>query len=958
MVIPPVAVQEFGQSIWLDYIHRAELNSGELQRKIDEDGILGVTSNPSIFQKSIGESNVYDDAIKGLVDLDAEAVYEALAIEDIQAAADLFRPIYEKTSCRDGYVSLEVSPLIAHDTDKTIAEAKRLFEAVARPNVMIKIPATQAGIPAIEAVIAAGINVNVTLIFAVENYEEVAEAYIKGLERRAAAGEDVSKIASVASFFLSRIDVMVDRILENNMRQAQVHGDTSRIAANRKLLGQAAIASARLAYRSFKVIFDSERFAKLREAGAQVQRPLWASTSNKNPAYPDTMYVDRLIGRDTVNTVPPKTLTAFIAHGTVAETLTEPGEDYLKPQEVPDRLAELGIDLVQVTQRLQVDGVEAFIESFETLLEQVAAKVTILKTGIASRQKLALGIYSDEFRDTQEQIDRDFVNSRIWAKDGSVWKTHTPTIQKIQQRLGWLDVFTTIDRQRLQTLQDEIKNSDVTHVVLMGMGSSSFAPFVLHHTFGQQPDFPPLVMLDSTDPVRVKEVEETLNLDRTLFIVSTKSGLTVETRAFYQYFLNQCGGNGDQFIAITDEGTWLAEEAKSQNFRDIFLNPKDINGRYGALSYMGMVPAAVMGLDLNRLWASAETMSEACSQTVRAAFHPGITLGAVLGALGRQGRNKVSIHTTQSFRAFGVWVEQLIAESLGKDRRGLVPVVESTVGMPHDYSSDRVFIYLRVDDDPDIDAMDERIRINREAGHPRMTIRLPDVYAMGGEFFRWAFATAVAGAIYKVNPFDEPNVNEAKDATDRVLKIYREQGSLPERKPVMDQDDIQLYADETTLAPLRELCAAHGYDSNSMHQVLGAQLAATHAGDYFGLLVYYTPTLEQEMELLNLQRRLRHVTRRAITLGYGPRYLHSTGQLHKGGPNDGIFLQLTLDPTVDVDIPGMDYTFGTLFRAQAAGDLDSLQKHKRRAIRLHAADPDAIIQKLLQAVTFVEQRKI
>jgi len=958
MAIPPVAVQAFGQSIWLDYIHRAELSSGEFQRKIDEDGILGVTSNPSIFQKSIGESNVYDEAIKGLVDRDAEAVYEALAIEDIQTAADLFRPVYEKTNCRDGYVSLEVSPLIANDTDKTIAEAKRLFAAVDRPNVMIKIPATQAGIPAIEATIAAGINVNVTLIFSVENYEEVAEAYIKGLERRAAAGQDNSKIASVASFFLSRIDVMVDRILENNMRQAQVHGDTSRIAANRKLLGQAAIANARLAYHSFQTIFESDRFAKLRESGAQVQRPLWASTGNKNPAYPDTLYVDRLIGRDTVNTVPPKTLTAFIAHGTAAETLTNPGEDFLKPQEVPDRLAELGIDLVQVTQRLQVDGVEAFIEAFETLLEQVAAKVTILKTGIASRQKIALGIYSDEFRDTQEQIDRDFVNSRIWAKDGSVWKTHTPTIQKIQRRLGWLDVFNTIDRQRLQSLQDEIKNSDITHAVLMGMGSSSFAPYVLHHTFGKQPQFPVLLMLDSTDPVRVKEIEDTINLDTTLFIVSTKSGQTVETRAFYQYFFDRCGGKGEQFIAITDESTWLAEEAKAQNFRDIFLNPQDINGRYGALSYMGMVPAAVMGLDLNRLWASAETMSEACSHTVRAAFHPGITLGAVLGALGRQGRNKVSIHTTQSFRAFGVWVEQLIAESLGKDRRGLVPVVESTVGMPHDYSSDRIFIYLRVDNDPDIDAMDERIRINREAGHPRMTIRLPDVYAMGGEFFRWEFATAVAGAIYKVNPFDEPNVTESKDTTDRLLRVYSERGSLPQPAPVMEQDDIQFYADETTLAPLRELCAAHGYNSDSMVQVLGAQLAATHAGDYFGLLVYYTPTLEQEMELMDLQRRLRHVTRRAITIGYGPRYLHSTGQLHKGGPNDGIFLQLTLDPTVDVDIPQVDYTFGTLFAAQAAGDLQVLQKHKRRAIRLHAADPQVMVKKLLDAAEFVEQRKI
>jgi len=958
MTIPPIAVQKFGQSIWLDYIHRKELANGEFQRKIDEEGILGVTSNPSIFQKSIGESDVYDEAIKSLLDLDAESVYETLAIQDIQQAADMFHPVYERTGKRDGYVSLEVSPLIANDTDKTISEAKRLFETVDRPNLMIKIPATPAGIPAIEESIASGININVTLIFAIRNYEEVAEAFIRGLERRKEAGEDISHIASVASFFLSRIDVMVDRILENNIRQAQVHGDTSRMAANRKLLGQTAIANAKLAYRSFQKIFDGQRFSALKEAGAQVQRPLWASTGTKSPVYPDTMYIDMLIGADTVNTVPPKTLTAFIAHGTAADTLTKDVDDFLDPKDAMDRLAELGIDLEQITHRLQVDGVEAFIESFETLLDQVAAKATILRTGIAARQKLALGIYSDEFHETTEQIDRDFVNSRIWSKDGSVWKTHTPTIQKIRQRLGWLDVFKTIDRQHLQALQDEIKSGNISHVVLLGMGSSSFAPYVLHHTFGQQPNFPEMIVLDSTDPVRIKQVEDHINMETTLFIVSTKSGTTVETRAFYKYFFKQVGESGGQFIAITDEDTWLEAEAKDKDFRDVFLNPSDINGRYGALSYVGLVPAAAMGLDLDRLWQSAETMAEACSQSVSAAFHPGITLGAVMGALGKQGRNKVSIHTTQSFKTFGVWVEQLIAESLGKDRRGLVPVVESTVGMPHDYSSDRVFIYLRVDDDPDVDQMDERIRTIREAGHPRMTVRLPDVYAMGGEFFRWKFATAIAGAIYNVNPFDEPNVNESKETTARLLQNYVEVGEIQQPQPSMEQDEIRFYADDTTMAPLRELCAAHGYDSNSMHQVLGAQIAATHAGDYFGLLVYYTPTTEQEQALLDIQRRLRHVTKRAITIGYGPRYLHSTGQLHKGGPNDGIFLQLTLDTSVDLDIPDENYSFGTLFKAQAAGDLEILQKHKRRAIRLHASDPKVILDKIRQAAEFVEQRKM
>lgn len=416
---PAIEVQNYGQSLWLDYIHRAEIQNGEFQRRIDEEGILGVTSNPAIFQKAIGDSNTYDEAISQMLELDAQAVYEALAVTDIQQASDLFRPIYDKTNGRDGYVSLEVSPLLAHDSDATFAEAKRLVAAVDRPNLMIKIPGTPEGLPAIENAIAEGININVTLLFSVKNYEQVAEAFIKGLERRLEAGQSIDKIASVASFFLSRIDVAVDRILENNMRVAQVHSDTTRIAANRKLLGQAAIANAKLAYRSFQRNFRGKRWQKLADNGAMVQRPLWASTSTKNLAYSDTRYIDELIGQDTVNTVPPKTFAAFINHGTAAETLTQESHGYLSPDNVMDKLAELNIDIEQVTYRLQVDGVDAFSDAFETLLDQVKAKLTVINSGIMVRQKMALGIYGESVTKALKKIDKDFVNGRLWSKDGS-----------------------------------------------------------------------------------------------------------------------------------------------------------------------------------------------------------------------------------------------------------------------------------------------------------------------------------------------------------------------------------------------------------------------------------------------------------------------------------------------------------------------------------------------------------
>jgi len=958
MTNPLIEIQAHGQSAWLDYIHRKDLNNGELQRRIDEEGVLGVTSNPSIFQKAIGESDTYDDSILTMLDLEAQDIYEHLAIADIQQATDLFRPIYDETDGVDGYVSLEVSPLLAHDTDGTIEEAKRLFNAVDRPNLMIKIPATPEGIPAIEEAIAEGINVNVTLIFAVENYEEVAEAFIRGLERRQKAGEDITRIASVASFFLSRIDVMIDRILENNIRAAQVRQDTTRITQNRKLLGQTAVANAKLAYKSFQRIFEGSRFSKLRTAGAQVQRPLWASTSTKNPAYPDTMYVDNLIGAHTVNTLPPATLEAFKDHGTVAETIHRDLEEFLEPEEVLDRLAEIGIDLDQITKRLQDDGVELFIESFETLIDQVAAKRTILKTGIMNRTLMALGIYSSNVDHAVKQLDSDFANSRLWNKDGTLWKNHGPTMEKIRNRLGWLDIQDTIDRDRLQALQDTIKGEDIDHVVLLGMGGSSLAPEVLFETFGQQEGFPAFIVLDSTDPARIRQVEESIDLDKTLFIVASKSGGTVETISFYRYFFEKTGQVGDKFIAITDDGSNLEQIAIDNNFRDTFINPSDIGGRYSALSYFGMVPAAMMGLDLDKLWNSADMMIEANSETIPSQYHPSLWLGAIIGALAKEGRDKVSIYTTESLTSFGNWAEQLIAESLGKEGKGALPVVGATIGQPHDFVTDRLFVYLRVDDDSDMDEKDKAIRTLREAGHPRVTLRVPDKYAIAGEFFRWEYATAIAGVMLEVNPFDEPNVTEAKDATKDLLQTYQDEGSLPTQEPVRSDGGLQMFADETTLDPIRELCRQHGYDGNEVIQVIAAQMAGTHAGDYFAFLIYFTPTADEKEKIHDIQRRLRHVTKRAVTIGYGPRYLHSTGQYHKGGGNNGVFWQLTADPADDFDIPDRPYSFGTLFSAQAEGDLQALHGHNRRAIRLHlSGDRMAGLEKLLSAIDFVESRR-
>jgi len=924
-----------------------------MQKYIDEFGVVGVTSNPAIFQKAIGESDTYDSSITHLLDLDAYNIYEKLAIEDIQHALDMFRPVYDRTNKHDGFVSLEVSPLIANDTATTVAEALRLYKAVNRPNLMVKIPATPAGVPAIEESIAQGVNINVTLIFAVDNYEDVAKAYIRGLERRLAAGGDISTISSVASFFLSRIDVMIDRILENNIRSAQGR-DLEIVARNRELLGKAAIANAKLAYKRFMEMFYGDGFAKLQAAGARVQRPLWASTGTKNPAYPDTMYIDTLIGKDTVNTVPPATLKAFKDHGTAANTL----EDNIdKAQDTLDMLAEVGVDMAHVTAQLQTDAVTLFVEAFENLLKQVEAKRDVLQAGVISKQNLALGIHGDAVQSAITKMAADKVNARIWGRDGSVWKDQQNTITKIGNRLGWLDTDKTIDLERLKDLQKNVKNGSFSHVLLLGMGGSTLAPEVLYQTFGRQAGFPEFHMLDSTDPATIRQTEAAIDVPNTLFVVSSKTGGTIETEMFAKYFYDKAGKNGKQFIAITDPGSGLEKDATDKGFLDIFLNPVDIGGGFSDMSYFGMVPAALMGLDLARLNTEFQRMIKACSDIVPEQQHPGIWLGVILGVVAQQGRDKVTIQTSKSIASLGNWIEQLIAQSTGKEGKGILPVVGATVGNPHDYSSDRLFVYLKVEDDPNNEEIDAGIRTLREAGHPRVTFYLPNTYAMAGEFFRWEYGAAVAGKVLEINPFDEPNVTESKENTARLLNYYNISG-LPPSEHAFKESNVELFADEKMLRLLSELCLQHNYNSGDLTGMLAAFINSTMAGDYFALLAYLPMTTEVTTALEELRRRLRHSTRRAVTLGFGPRYLHSTGQFHKGGPNSGNFIQLTCDDAQDVDIPGEMFTFGVLKAAQAAGDLEALRHKDRRAIRLHISD-DIMkgLDILMKAIDLVDERR-
>jgi transaldolase/glucose-6-phosphate isomerase len=916
-----LVLESFGQSIWIDFLRRHALDNGEIQALIEQDGVSGLTSNPSIFAKAIAGSHDYESQIRSLSleGKSAQEIYEALTIEDIQRAADLFQPIYHRLGGRDGFVSLEVSPKLAHDTDGTVAEARRLWKAVDRPNLFIKVPATCEGLPAIQQLIGEGINVNITLLFGLPRYREVAEAYLRGLETLAARGKPLDRIASIASFFLSRIDVLVDPMLERLELQG---GPVAERAAG--LRGQVAIASAKVAYQIYHEIFGSQRFQELSRQGARPQRLLWASTSTKNPEYSDVKYVEALIGPETVNTLPLETLYAFREHGKPALRLEQ---DLQESYRALEGLWKVGLDLDVLTQQLEEEGVMKFSQSFEKLMAVLEEKRVASFQEPVDRQTLHLGMYHKAIQEQISNFETMHFNNRLWQKDPSLWKSDPKNQEEIRNALGWLHVSEKMEEnlRELEAFKKEVLEAGFRHVLLMGMGGSSLTPLVFERTFTPPADALPLTVLDSTDPATILRIEHMLPLADTFFIVASKSGTTAEPLAFDDYFydkVKQIKGEraGENFCVITDPGTPLVERAQERAYRKTFLNFPDIGGRYSALSYFGLVPAVLMGLDVSELLERALRMSHACASCVPAPDNPGLMLGAALGELARNHeRDKVTFLIPDAISSLGMWLEQLLAESTGKDGTGLLPVAGEPLGEPNVYGGDRVFVYMRLQDTVD-DVLERGVSALREASQPVITIDLDDALDLGEEFFRWEIATAAAGAILGINAFNQPNVQESKDNTNRLLAKVHDQGKLPEEKPSLIEDPLKLYFDEK---------------ADTVPEVLRHFLAQARPGDYLALTAYLTEDADNDKLLQEIRVMLRDGLHIPTTLGYGPRFLHSTGQFHKGGPNTGLFLQLTADDMEDVPIPGAPYTFGIFKRAQALGDLEALQKHGRRAGRVH-----------------------
>jgi transaldolase / glucose-6-phosphate isomerase len=854
-----------GQSVWYDNIRRALLDSGELASYLDRYAVTGVTSNPTIFESAIAGGGDYDQAIADAVTdgvEDPEGVFWRLAIRDIQDAADLLASVYEETEGRDGFVSLELPPRLVHDTDGSIEMALELVRRVDRPNLMVKVPGTAAGMGAIEELIARGVNVNVTLLFSLSQWSDTAEAYLRGLERRREAGQDLD-VASVASFFVSRIDAAANEALPDELRN------------------RLAVANAQLAYAAYQDLLDSPRWQELASAGARPQRLLWASTSAKDPRLDDGFYVQALAASGTVNTMPEHTMLAFDRDGAVTGTL---GRDIAEAEEIAAAASEAGVGLESLGRRLQQEGDQSFATSFDNLLACIRTKLEAMGSA-AEHTEAQLAPIASEVADATADLQRREVVSLLWKRDHTAWQDD-PT--EVADRLGWLTSPEELaeEADELERFTEQARADGLTHAVVLGMGGSSLFPLVAARTLSRPDRGLELHVLDSIDPQAIARVAAALPPERTLVLASSKSGTTAETRSLLEWFW-QRHPDPSRFAVISDPGTPLADLGHERGFRRVFANRPDIGGRYSALSHFGLVPAALAGADVAELLRRAGWMVSACADCVPDDDHPGLELAGILAGAVQAGRDKLTLLVDPVLDGFGMWLEQLVAESTGKRGTGLLPVVGEPLGPPEVYGQDRLFV--QIGGDP------RRLDGLAAAGHPTYHVPVADALAIGGEVLRWEIAIALVGAALGINPFDQPDVEAAKQAARRALD---EGVSEPEVAPI---------------APL---------------------LAQLGAGDHLVLQAYVDPDDPVVAELEQVRVRLRDEHHVATTLGVGPRYLHSTGQLHKGGPDTGVFLQVVGDDPEDLDIPGERFTFGALKRAQAAGDLAALHERGRRAARV------------------------
>lgn len=912
---------------WLHYLRRSLIESGELSQMV-EDGLRGLTIDLSVITQTIASSADYDRALDALIaeGTSFDEMPRALLADDVQRAATILHPVYEQSQRLDGFISLPIDPALAHDTVGTVAAVRHLLAEINYPNVMVEIPATAAGIAAIKVLTADGVCTNATLIFSLPTYEAAANAYMEGLAEYMETHSVWRRWpTSLATIRIGAVDCLVDDWL---IRQHVP--DWQR---------ETGLALARLVYDAYRSIFSSERWLALAKKGGLPQRLLWSDLIPPDFQYPEVRYLAALALPGTVSSLEPVLWHAYNELQPAASPLSWDGTAARTQFKM---LAELGLNLDEVANQLQAEGLADLAAGLQKLRQSIRQKREQLED---HWQRLTLDLADEDTAVTPHltRLCDERVMCRIWNHDHTVWQSDAAGVT---DRLAWLHLTPVMRRQikRLESLTQTLVAEGYTHAFLLGMGGSGLAPQLFADTFTQaalpaRPGLPPsphlqMKVLANTDPVAIAMQAKQIDPARTLFVVVSKSGRTVETMALFKYFYNQVAEAvgpeqaGRHFVAITDPASPLAALAEDFKFRQTFFNPAKITGRFGALAFTGLLPAALAGVNLTMLLDQAQAMAcntHGCNCPLEGDNTAGL-LGTVLAVLAMNGRDKLTFITSPALAGFANWVEQLLAESLGKDGRGIVPVVGEPVGPPAVYGSDRAFVYLRLEGDA---GQDTAVQSLKDAAFPVVTLHWRDLMDVGGQFFLWQMATAVAAHHLGVNPFSQPYVDQDKARTWEMVQKIMEDGQL-------------FVPDDGLVAGTAD--------------VLQEFLARARPDDYIALQVFapYTPQVDQAVQALRVD--LRDRTRLATVVGYGPRCLHTTGQMLMGDRGHGLIVQLLANVVLDVLIPDeaggetAGLTFGALKELQALTAARALRAARRRVLRLHlAADAVAGLQQLTLA---------
>ncbi len=936
-----------GQGVWLRGFRRRLADSGMLDEMIRESAVSGLDCDLISLAGAVSRGPEYGESLLRIVaeDGDLEPA-ESLLAEEARTGAHLLRTVYRESDGRDGLVSVDAGSVWANDAESMSRAARRIGRTAEAPNVLPKLPPTDSGFAVFEALTAESFGVHIGPLFSLAAVDRAVDAFLRGARARAGnfpAG--VSPLA-VISFGVAPLDVVVDELLRE-----KIHGAGGRdTSAAESLLGGTATALAMLAYRRLR-----ERLAA--EVGASSQRELgmlllaFADVATADARQPRCRYVEALTGPDTAVVVSPGLL-RDIGRGAVKDTSAQTvGE----AEELLGELEDLEIDAGAIGAALEARTVRRRAAAYGEL-SRVVELATEALTADADRAR-AVASTGTPWWSSRPEIDDavvvdvvdtklDEAVSRMWSKDASLWSDDPQTGEAIRNRLGWLDAAAEeafAGSEPLRRFAARLEKSDIERVLLLGMGGSSLAAEVCSRVFGTER----VRVLDSTVPGHIHAVSESVDPARTALLVASKSGTTTEVRALLDYFYALAAplleSPGERFSAITDPGTPLEQTAHERDFQRLWLAPPDVGGRFSALTVFGTLPMAIMGIETSAVLASARRMATQCAAEVPAAANPAARLASAMHQALAAGRDKLTLLSSPSLAAFGVWAEQLVAESTGKQGKGVVPVVSEPVGSVDEYGDDRLFVWTQLQEEEDAEARGH-VDALEAAGHPVVRIVLQDRHDIGGEFFRWEAAVALLGALMEINPFDQPDVQASKDRTAAILAGDEGAAGIVDMPPAAAGNGWAIFADLERDAEL-----ATRLSGADMTAWLKAHLGRAAAPEYVGIQAFVPPQRTAHRALQRLRVLLRQRRGVATTLGWGPRFLHSTGQLHKGGPDTALFLQITADDAEDIDVPGAGYTFGRLARAQSLGDFAALQERGRRVVRVHLSDAARGCQALFDA---------